>query len=102
MLLRSDYRFRGGASGSPNAPNVKFHSMIMVRLGNNGEIGNVINNTGGVTAGYPRVTPKSKLARSYQNSKRTDSCVLACAVPKLEKSPTTPVNLPQAAVLFKL
>ena len=37
----------------PNAPNVKFHSMITVRLGNNGEIGNVINNTGGATAGQP-------------------------------------------------
>ena len=42
----------------PNTPNVKFHSMITVRLGNNGEIGNVINNTGGATAGNPRVTPK--------------------------------------------
>lgn len=42
----------------PNSPNVKFHSMITVRLGNNGEIGNVINNTGGATAGNPRVTPK--------------------------------------------
>ena len=42
----------------PNAPDVKFHSMITVRLGNNGEIGNVINNTGGATAGNPRVTPK--------------------------------------------
>ena len=42
----------------PNGPNVKFHSMITVRLGNNGEIGNVINNTGGATAGNPRVTPK--------------------------------------------
>jgi len=42
----------------PEKPNVKFHSMITVRLGNNGEIGNVINNTGGATAGNPRVTPK--------------------------------------------
>ncbi|MGD0365598.1 MAG: coagulation factor 5/8 type domain-containing protein [Bryobacteraceae bacterium] len=42
----------------PNNPNVRFHSMITVRLGNNGEIGNVINNTGGATAGNPRVTPK--------------------------------------------
>jgi len=42
----------------PNSPNVRFHSMITVRLGNNGEIGNVINNTGGATAGNPRVTPK--------------------------------------------
>ena len=42
----------------PNSPNVTFHSMITVRLGNNGEIENVINNTGGATAGNPRVTPK--------------------------------------------
>ena len=42
----------------PDAPNVKFHSMITVRLGNNGEILNVINNAGGATAGNPRVTPK--------------------------------------------
>jgi len=42
----------------PTSPNVKFHSMITVRLGNNGEIANVINNTGGATAGNPRVTPK--------------------------------------------
>jgi hypothetical protein len=42
----------------PNNPNVRFHSMITVRLGNNGEIGNVINDTGGATAGSPRVTPK--------------------------------------------
>jgi len=42
----------------PNNPNVRFHSMITVRLGNNVEISNVINNTGGATAGTPRVTPK--------------------------------------------
>jgi hypothetical protein len=42
----------------PNSPNVRFHGMITVRLGNNGEISNVINNTGGATAGNPRVTPK--------------------------------------------
>jgi hypothetical protein len=42
----------------PNAPNVKFHSLITVRLGNNGEISNVINNTGGATGDNPRVTPK--------------------------------------------
>ena len=42
----------------PNSPNVRFHSIITVRLGNNGEIGNVINDTGGATAGNPRVTPK--------------------------------------------
>ena len=32
--------------------------MITVRLGNNGEISNVINNTGEATAMKPRVTPK--------------------------------------------
>ena len=42
----------------PNTPNVKFHSMITVRLGNNGEISNVINSTGGATGDSPRVTPK--------------------------------------------
>lgn len=42
----------------PNNPNVRFHNMITVRLGNNGEIGNVINNTGGAATGTPRVTPK--------------------------------------------
>jgi hypothetical protein len=42
----------------PNVPNVKFHSMITVRLGNNGEISNVINSTGGATGDSPRVAPK--------------------------------------------
>ena len=60
--IYSVFRNRGvvlsRAIEAPNAPNVKFHSMITVRLGNNGEIGNVINNTGGATAGNPRVTPK--------------------------------------------
>jgi len=43
---------------APVRPNVKFHSMITVRLGNNGEISNVINDTGGPTSDSPRVTPK--------------------------------------------
>jgi len=43
---------------TPKKPGVKFHSMITVRLGNNGEIENVINDVGGATAGNPRVTPK--------------------------------------------
>jgi hypothetical protein len=43
---------------APERPGVKFHSMITVRLGNNGEILNVINGVGGATAGTPRVTPK--------------------------------------------
>jgi hypothetical protein len=42
----------------PDNLNVRFHNMITVRLGNNGEIGNVINNTGGAATGNPRVTPK--------------------------------------------
>jgi hypothetical protein len=42
----------------PDRPGVRFHHMITVRLGNNGEIENVINDKGGPTAGSPRVTPK--------------------------------------------
>jgi hypothetical protein len=42
----------------PKGPNVKFHNMITVRLGNNGEISNVINSTGGPTGDTPRITPK--------------------------------------------
>ena len=60
--IYSVFRNRGVALSRaievPNSPNVRFHSMITVRLGNNGEINNVINNTGGATAGNPRVTPK--------------------------------------------
>jgi len=43
---------------APRQPNVRFHNMITVRLGNNGEIGNVINETGGAATGNvrPRVT----------------------------------------------
>jgi hypothetical protein len=42
----------------PGNSNVKFHHIITVRLGNNGEITNVINNTGGAAAGNlrPKVT----------------------------------------------
>jgi hypothetical protein len=39
-------------------PQVKFHDMITVCLGNNGQISNVINDTGGATSIKPRVTPK--------------------------------------------
>jgi hypothetical protein len=42
-------------SGSPQ---VRFHDMITVCLGNNGQISNVINDTGGATSIHPRVTPK--------------------------------------------
>jgi hypothetical protein len=42
----------------PQHKDVRFHSIITVRLGNNGEISNVINNTGGAAVGNvrPRVT----------------------------------------------
>ena len=43
---------------TPGNPNVRFHDMITVCLGNNGEISNVINNTGGPTAIHPRVDRK--------------------------------------------
>jgi hypothetical protein len=42
----------------PNNPNIRFHDIITVRLGNNGEISNVINNTGGATGTAPRATPR--------------------------------------------
>jgi hypothetical protein len=43
----------------PVNPNIRFHDMITVALGDKGEISNVINNTGGPTATAPhRVTPK--------------------------------------------
>jgi hypothetical protein len=43
----------------PAKPDIRFHDMITVALGDNGEITNVINNTGGPTALAPhRVTPK--------------------------------------------
>ena len=42
----------------PKNPNVKFHDMITVCLGNHGAIDNVIDGTGGATAIHPRVTPK--------------------------------------------
>jgi hypothetical protein len=42
----------------PDCPGVRFHHLITVRLGTNGEIESVINGKGGVTAGSPRVTPK--------------------------------------------
>ena len=60
----SGYSGDGGKATSatlievPDSPNVRFHDMITVRLGNNGEISNVINATGGATGDSPRVTPK--------------------------------------------
>jgi hypothetical protein len=44
---------------APANPNVRFHDMITVALGDKGEISNVINNNGGPTTLAPhRVTPK--------------------------------------------
>jgi hypothetical protein len=43
----------------PVNPNIRFHDMITVALGNKGEISNVINDTGGPTALAPhRTTPQ--------------------------------------------
>jgi hypothetical protein len=42
----------------PKTPNVQFHHIITVALGNLGSIDNVINGTGGATKMKPRVTPK--------------------------------------------
>jgi hypothetical protein len=39
---------------APRQPNVLFHSMITCRLGNNGEITNIINDAGGAAAGAAR------------------------------------------------
>ena len=43
---------------TPRKPNVRFHDMITVCLGDHGEIANIINNTGGATAIHPRVDRK--------------------------------------------
>jgi hypothetical protein len=42
----------------PKRPEVKFHHMITVALGDYGEISHVINDTGEATSIHPRVTPK--------------------------------------------
>jgi len=42
----------------PRNPNVRFHHMITVALGDKGEISNVIDEQGGPTSVRPRVTPK--------------------------------------------
>lgn len=42
----------------PPKPGIRFHHMITVALGRNGEISNVIDNAGGATSMQPRVTPK--------------------------------------------
>jgi hypothetical protein len=43
---------------APNNPNIKFHDLITVCIGPNGEISNVINNTGGATTPNVHLTPK--------------------------------------------
>ena len=43
---------------TPRNPDVRFHDMITVCLGNNGEISNVINDTGGATSIHPRIDRK--------------------------------------------
>ena len=43
---------------APKSPEVRFHHMITVALGENGAIDNVINDKGGATSIHPRVTPK--------------------------------------------
>jgi len=43
---------------TPKNPQVRFHDVITVALGDHGEISHVINDTGAATAMHPRVTPK--------------------------------------------
>lgn len=43
---------------APQKAGVRFHHMITVALGNNGEITHVVNNSGAATSIKPRVTPK--------------------------------------------
>ena len=43
---------------TPKSPEVRFHDMITVALGDHGVISHVIDDTGGTTAIHPRVTPK--------------------------------------------
>ena len=43
---------------APKNANVRFHDMITVALGKNGEISNVLDDKGGATAIQPRFTPK--------------------------------------------
>jgi len=42
----------------PKRPGVRFHSMITVALDDKGEISNIIDDAGGATSIYPRVTPR--------------------------------------------
>jgi len=43
---------------TPKSPQVRFHDMITVALGDHGAISHVIDDTGEATAIHPRVTPK--------------------------------------------
>jgi len=43
---------------TPKSPQVRFHDMITVALGDHGAINHVIDDTGAATAMLPRVTPK--------------------------------------------
>ena len=43
---------------TPKTPEIRFHDMITVALGDHGEISHVINDKGEATAMHPRVTPK--------------------------------------------
>jgi hypothetical protein len=43
---------------TPKSPEVRFHDMITVALGDHGAINHVIDDTGEATAIHPRVTPK--------------------------------------------
>jgi hypothetical protein len=59
--IYSVFRYRNvvltRAIETPKGPGVRFHDMITVALGSNGEISNVIDDEGGPTAIRPRVTP---------------------------------------------
>ncbi|HTE91543.1 MAG TPA: hypothetical protein VK639_21515 [Terriglobales bacterium] len=43
---------------TPTRPEIRFHDMITVALGDHGEISHVIDDKGEATAMHPRVTPK--------------------------------------------
>ncbi len=43
---------------TPKSPQIRFHDIITVALGNRGVISHVINDTGEATSIHPRVTPK--------------------------------------------
>jgi hypothetical protein len=49
---------QGWAIETPKSPEVRFHDMITVALGDHGVISHVIDDTGETTAIHPRVTPK--------------------------------------------